>query len=166
MIQGNDIFELLKTIPWFLELKPQQLKQLAQISTLQDVPAGDLLFSEGDRDTSIYIILEGQMTLTTRIPNRGDIPIYIAEPLDVIGWSILTPVVRQFTCSTRAAKNTRLLVLQGDNLRRLCEDDHDLGYIIMRRIANVIATRLLTMRVHLLEAIVQRDSDRRPVTME
>ena len=87
-------------------------------------------------------------------------------PLDVVGWSSLTPVVRQRISTVRALQPTRLLVLESDSLRRICDEDHDLGYIIMRRVANVVASRLLTMRLHMLETLVQREATRRPLTME
>jgi hypothetical protein len=33
----------------------------------------------------------------------------------------------------------------------MCETDHDLGYVVMRRLANVIAGRLLVTRLQLLD---------------
>jgi hypothetical protein len=32
-------------------------------------------------------------------------------------------------------------------LQQLCDEDHELGYVIMRRLANVVANRLLTTRL-------------------
>jgi hypothetical protein len=33
----------------------------------------------------------------------------------------------------------------------MSEEDHDLGYVVMRRLANVIASRLLVTRLQLLD---------------
>lgn len=166
MVSGNEILDTLKTIPWFIELKPTQLKKLAGVCKIVALDAGQYPFKEGDREDYVYVILEGQIDICMRVPNRGDQCIYTAEPLDVVGWSSLTPMVRQRTTSTVARQPARLLALDGEGLRQLCDEDHDLGYIIMRRTANVVASRLLTIRLHLLETIVQRDASRPPTTLE
>jgi CRP/FNR family cyclic AMP-dependent transcriptional regulator len=36
-------------------------------------------------------------------------------------------------------------------LRKMCDDDHDFGYFVMRRLANVVAGRLMTTRLQLLD---------------
>jgi hypothetical protein len=36
-------------------------------------------------------------------------------------------------------------------LRQLCEADHDLGYVVMRRLANLVASRLLVTRLQLID---------------
>jgi len=71
----------------------------------------------------------------------------------VIGWSSLTPVVRQKTGSAIAVTPTRLLAFHASSLMDLCEMDCELGFVIMRRLANIIASRLLNHRLHLLELL-------------
>jgi len=77
--------------------------------------------------------------------------IYTAEPMDVVGWSSVTPVVRRRTAGAQAVLPSCLARLDAAGLRKLCEEDHDLGYIVMRRMANVVASRLLTTRLQLLD---------------
>ena len=84
-------------------------------------------------------------------PVQGRIRIYTAEPLDVIGWSSVTPVVRQRTASARAVLDCRLAAVEGLTLRKLCDEDCELGYKIMRRVANVVAARLMITRLQLLD---------------
>ena len=68
----------------------------------------------------------------------------------------VTPIVRQRTASAVALKDSILLALDGDGLRALCEADHDLGYIFMRRISNIVASRLLATRLQLYDLILQQ----------
>jgi CRP-like cAMP-binding protein len=79
--------------------------------------------------------------------------VYTAEILDILGWSSMTPIVRQRTASVRATKPCLLLGLNSKLLQQMCEEDHELGYTIMRRLANVVANRLLTTRLCLLDII-------------
>jgi CRP/FNR family transcriptional regulator, cyclic AMP receptor protein len=154
MLYQADLMSILQTIPWFLELKGDSLQRLVAIAELRQVGVDCDLFREGEKVDFLYVILEGQIAIEIFVPSRGRVRIFTAEPLDVIGWSSLTPVVRQRTASARALKPSRVLAFHAGALRRLCDEDHDLGYVIMRRIANVTASRLLTTRLQLLDIIV------------
>lgn len=154
-MHASTLIETLKTIPWFLELKPQQISALAAISTIVEVKAGNSIFCEGDRVDNIYIILSGAIGMDMAVPTQGIVRIYTAEALDIIGWSKLTPVVRQRTASATALKDSTLLVINGDEMSQLCEDDPRVGYVVMRRLANVVASNLLTIKLQLIDLILQ-----------
>jgi len=145
------IVAALEEIPWFRELKPEHLQRLAAIAKLRDVASGEILFKEGEKEDYLYVVMEGRVALEIYVPHRGRVRIFTAEPMDVVGWSSVTPVVRQRTASARAVLAGKMLALEAESLRRLCDEDHDLGYVIMRRMANVVAARLLTTRLQLLD---------------
>jgi hypothetical protein len=44
-----------------------------------------------------------------------------------------------------------LIAIETPKLNKLCEEDHHLGYIVMRRIANVVASRLMICRLQTLD---------------
>ncbi|MEN4013351.1 MAG: Crp/Fnr family transcriptional regulator [Bellilinea sp.] len=154
------LIETLKAIPWFLELKPQQISALAAISSIMTIEAGNSIFCEGDRVDNIYIVLSGAIGMDMAVPTQGIVRIYTAEALDIIGWSKLTPVVRQRTASAIALQDSTLLVINGDALSQLCDDDVRVGYIIMRRLANVVASNLLTIKLQLMDLILQTSQSR------
>ncbi len=159
MVQQSDLIDIMKGIPWFLELNKKQLEKLAQISHIRIVEPGEMVFNEGDREDFLYIILDGEASVDFVVPTRGQVHIINAEPLDIVGWSSLTPVVRQRTASIHALQSLRLLAINGEGLRELCDEDHHLGYIIMRRIANVVASNLLTSRLQLMELIYHSSNE-------
>lgn len=149
------LLDSLKTIPWFLDFNSKQLDSIASISSIMEVEAGETVFCEGDRVDNLYIILDGQVGVDITVPSQGTKRIYVAEPLDILGWSKMTPVVRQRVASTQAITDTHLLVVNGDDLAALCEEDHHIGYVVVRRLANVVATNLLHTKLQLLDLILQ-----------
>jgi CRP-like cAMP-binding protein len=157
MLYQADITSTIKSIPWFLDLSPENLKNLTTAAEVRSFEAGTVIFNEGEQHNYLYIILEGCVTLESFIPGRGSMPIFTAESLDVIGWSSMTPVVRQKTGTARAVEPTRVLAFNAETLMELCEADCKLGFVIMRRLANIVASRLLTHRLHLLEIISCQD---------
>lgn len=149
------LIDTLKSIPWFLDFNSKQLERLASISTIIEVSAGEVIFCEGDRVDNMYIILDGQIAVDSAVPGHEAVRIYQAEALDIIGWSKMTPVIRQRVATTTALKDSRLLVINGDDLTNLCEEDNHIGFVIMRRLANVVATNMLTTKLQLLDLILQ-----------
>ncbi|MDD5369697.1 MAG: cyclic nucleotide-binding domain-containing protein [Anaerolineaceae bacterium] len=127
------------------------MKKLAGIASQCQIKTNEQLFLEGEKEDYLYVVLEGQLAVEIHVPNKGWVRIFTAEPLDIVGWSSMTPVVRQRTASARALLPTRLVSLHAESLHKLCDEDHDLGYMIMKRVANVAASRLLTTRLQLLE---------------
>lgn len=160
MMMSTLLLDTLKSIPWFSPLNSKQLERLASISSIQEVSAGTAIFHEGDRVDNVYIILDGQVAVDSVVPGHDTVRVYQAEPLDIVGWSKMTPVIRQRVATTTALKLTHLLVINGDELTGLCEEDSHIGYIVMRRLANVVATNMLTTKLQLLDLIIQLSSDK------
>jgi CRP-like cAMP-binding protein len=153
MLNQADITKAIKSIPWFFELKPESVHRLTSITDIRMFDAGEVIFTEGEQHPFLYVVLEGKVRLESFVPGRGTLPIFTAESLDVIGWSSMTPVVRQKTSTARALEPVTMLAFSAEALMELCETDCDLGFVIMRRLANVVASRFLTHRLQLLELI-------------
>ncbi|MEX2144739.1 MAG: Crp/Fnr family transcriptional regulator [Anaerolineales bacterium] len=151
MSNEQTLINILESIPWFQQLSQDHLNLLASFSHLVEVPQGKDLFKEGESEDFLYIVINGRVSIEIIAPGRGRISIYTAEPMDVVGWSSVTPVVRQRTASARAVLDSRLIAMDAVFLRQLCEGDCALGCIVMRRIANVVAQRLLMTRLQLLD---------------
>ena len=153
MYPQDEYSKTLRRIPWFADLTQEQIDRLATITSLHHLEAGDILFREGDREDMLYILLEGQVNLQVEVPTRGQVTVFTAELLDVLGWSSLTPIVRQRTASAYASQASTLVSFNSKLLQQMCDEDHELGYVIMKRLANVVANRLLTTRLCMLDML-------------
>jgi CRP/FNR family cyclic AMP-dependent transcriptional regulator len=151
MATDPEIVSALKNIPWFAELKPEHFKGVVETATLRHVQAGEELFKEGDKEDCFYVVVEGRVALDIFVPHRGKVRIYTAESMDLIGWSAITPVVHSRTAGATVVQPGRLVAFNAERVRQMCEDDHDFGYIFMRRMAHIIAGRLLVTRLQLLD---------------
>jgi CRP/FNR family transcriptional regulator, cyclic AMP receptor protein len=151
MTNQQELVSALQAIPWFEVMTTDHFNKMVGISKILKFEPGQSIFHEGDKEDYLYIVLEGRVAIEISIPGRGRIRILTADPMDVVGWSSVTPVVRQRTAGARAVFPSRLVAIDANNLRRLCDEDHSLGYYVMRRLANVVAGRLLTTRLQLLD---------------
>jgi CRP-like cAMP-binding protein len=151
MTNQQELSDALQAMPWFHGLKTEHFCKLVEIARMCHFEPGQVIFHEGDKEDYLYIVLEGRVAIEMTIPGRGRVRILTAEAMDEVGWSSVTPIVRQRTAGARAVHPSRLAAFDAEALRRLCDEDHDLGYFVMRRIANLVAERLLTTRLQLLD---------------
>lgn len=151
MDKYEEALKELKKIPWFQGIKPEHLQKIAEIAHLHKTTAGEVLFREGDKEDYLYIVIEGRIALDIFIPHRGKVRIYTAEPWDVFGWSSVTPIIHQRTAGAIAVVDGLVVGIDSEKLRNACEEDHDLGYLVMRRLTNIVASRLLATRLQLID---------------
>jgi CRP/FNR family cyclic AMP-dependent transcriptional regulator len=155
MSPTEDIYEELLKIPWFQELKPEHIRQVAEISTLRPFKAGEVFFHEGDKQDFFYIVLSGRVALDIFVPHRGKVRFYTCEEWDNFGWSSVTPFIRTRTAGAVGVMDGFVISTDVEKLNELCERDHDFCYIFMRRMVGVIASRLLVTRLQLLDMFVE-----------
>jgi CRP-like cAMP-binding protein len=130
-------------------MSPQHLEALADCAMEAEFAPGELIFHEGDMANRFYLIQKGRVALESDENEMGAIPIQTLGPGDVLGWSWLFPPY-YWHFDARATKPTDAIFFYGTRLRELCEQDHHLGYELMRRTANVVIKRLMATRKQLI----------------
>jgi CRP/FNR family transcriptional regulator, cyclic AMP receptor protein len=149
----------LHEIPFLADLSAQHLELLASLSTLRTAKDGEELFHEGDPQDYLYIVLEGRVALEIHIPNRGRLRILTVEPNELLGWSSVTNAIPRRTASARVVCDTRLMAIDSMRLNKACQDDPILGYRMMLQVANVIANRLVTTRIQMLDLFSNQQAE-------
>ncbi|HUN64954.1 MAG TPA: cyclic nucleotide-binding domain-containing protein [Bacteroidota bacterium] len=109
-----------------------------------------LLFREGEEANAFYIIRQGKIAVEVYGAERGPIIIDTLGEGDILGWSWLIPPFH-WHFDARAVDLTRAIALDGRCLRTKCESDHNLGYELLKRFAQVMEDRLQATRIRLLD---------------
>jgi len=111
---------------------------------------GQYIFREGDAAAQFYFIREGLVSIEFMVPQQRTATVQTIGEGDVLGWSWMTPPYR-WHFDARALHKTHALAFDGECLRAKCEEDHDLGYEILKRFTNVVMERLDATRLQLLD---------------
>ena len=90
------------------------------------------------------------MVLEVSAPGRGPLLIETLQPGDVVGWSWLFPPYR-WQLDGRTTEPSELIAFDGACLRGKSDEDHELGYQLMRRFAANVVDRLQATRLQLLD---------------
>jgi CRP-like cAMP-binding protein len=146
----ESIFEALQSIEFTKDLDTDHLEKLSSIATHVTFTEGATIFQEGDASELVYLIESGEVALLTQVPGHGQVTILTLGPGQLLGWSSLFPPERK-TAGAQALEPTRVIAINATQLRELCQEDFELGYSIMWRVADVISTRLRAARIQLLD---------------
>ena len=136
--------------PFFQDIEPVYLQLMVGCAANVRFAAGDDIFREGDVADRFYLIRHGRVALQVFIPGQGRITIETIEAGEVLGWSWLFPPYR-WHFDAQALELTRAIAFDGACLRAKCDEDHDLGYRLMQRFAQVMMQRLQATRLQLLD---------------
>ena len=126
------------------------MKFIAGCATNVRFKAEEFLYREGDEANNFFVLREGKVAIEAFSPKRGAITIQTLTAGDVLGWSWLFPPYHTHF-GARAIEPTRAICLDGKCLRNKCEQDHDLGYELMKRFSEVMIQRLQATRLQLLD---------------
>jgi len=141
---------LLAEHPFFKNLKDEHLSLIVGCARNVFYKPGEFIFREGEEANEFYIIRDGKVSLEISSPGREPIVIQTLEDMEVLGWSwIVPPYYWHF--SARAVEPTRAIALDGRCLRTKCEEDHSLGYELLKRFVVIIEQRLQATRIQLLD---------------
>jgi CRP-like cAMP-binding protein len=140
--------------PFFKGLADPHVERLAAVAMPVEFPAGKQIFKEGSPANRFYLLTSGEVALESSSnecdDERKPMLIETIGAGDVLGWSwIFPPYYWHF--DARAESPVKAIFFYGSRLREQCEHDHDFGYELMKRTAEVAIVRLQSTRQRLLE---------------
>ena len=125
--------DLLRKIPLFASIDTGKLKLLAFTSERLTYPAGAVLFNEGDRGDSAYLILSGQVSVAVNSVN-GPLVVATITQNNIVGeMALLGDMPR--TATIAAIEPVETLRIKKDQFFQLLKDLPQMTLEIMRELA-------------------------------
>ena len=137
--------------PFFRELRSRYLKLIAKGAEEASFSPNQILFREGEYASRFYLIQSGQVALESTAGARAPIRIQVVSSGEVLGWSWLFPPYH-WHFQARALEPTTAVSLDAPHLLIACEDSPELGYVLMKRISQVLIQRLQSTGQRLLQS--------------
>jgi CRP-like cAMP-binding protein len=147
---------MLAEVSFFSLMNPSHVETIAGCGKLVLYQPGEFLMREGDPATTFFLIRSGEVGVESYMPSVGPISIATVEEAGVVGYSWLFPPYR---CSfdAHALSQVRAVALDGACLRRKAEADHELGYQLLSRFAEIMVQRLRATRRQMLDLYAIRN---------
>lgn len=149
--------EILRRYPFFARLNEEQLRVVAMVGDEDSAEANVLLFSERQPAEWLYLLVDGEIDLyhkaeeTFQAKETKEFHVGNINPGEVFSLSsVIEPYI--LNASGRTSKPTRFLKFNAAELRRLMEQDCELGFLILQQINKALLERLTYTRIQLAAA--------------
>jgi CRP/FNR family transcriptional regulator, cyclic AMP receptor protein len=140
---------------FFAGLSAEYARLLVSCASNAAFQAGKYILREGEEANEFYLVRQGRVAIEINRSQGMPIIVDTVGEGEILGWSwLLPPYTWRF--HARAVESTRAIALDGKCLRAKCEEDHDLGYELLKRFSRVMNRRLDATRIQLLDVYAAR----------
>lgn len=150
------------------------ISDLAAASRLLRFEPSSVIFHAGEKAETLYGLIEGEVDLSLVVMDKSlqaevefeeavrvqflekasRISVDTARPGQVFGWSALTERGRR-TVTATCSLATTAAAIPAQNLSDMCAKDPAFGYLLMKRLVGIIASRLDSRNNRLIETWVE-----------
>lgn len=149
-LESASLEKIIREHPFFAGLQEEFRKLVCGCAKNVVIPTGQYLFHEGDSADQFYLLRHGRAAIQITSPGRGAVTFQTLGEGEIVGLSWLIPPHR-WAYDAKAAEPIRAISIDAACLRRKCEDDHDLGFELMKRFMAVLVQRLQATRMQILD---------------
>lgn len=150
MVEIRSIRSLLAENPFFEGMADAHLETMGGCGKLIRFKAGEFLLREGEEADTFYLVREGEIAIESHLPTAGALSVARVGAGGITGYSWLFPPHRN-SFDSLALTDVSAVALDGKCLRGKAEADHELGYQLMKRFAQVMLDRLQATRLRVLD---------------
>ncbi len=141
--------EALSASPLFANLEPAQLERLGLMAERRCFLAGTVILKQHTPVEDFHLILSGQVSLSV-----DGLTVQTLQSGEVLGWSWLIPPYESHLDAITVT-DTETVSLDCVALRAAMDEDHDLGYALLRRAIRPMLERLQSCRLQVLDVYHQ-----------
>lgn len=145
---ASTIKEIIKSSELFWNLTDAQIDKLVHLAIEQTYTAGQRVFTEGEPLAKFFIVGKGKVSIEMEIRigsrTRRQAVIDVIGSNGSAGWSSLLNLPA--TMSGNAVETSQLLAFDAEQMRKLCQEDTELGYKVMQELVRLVSNRLANTR--------------------
>ena len=141
--------EIVASHTLFAGLSDNMIATIAECASQAHFNKGVFLFHEGEASETFYLIDKGDIALQSHAPAQEAI-LQTVGPGSVVGVSWLSPP-HKLHYDAKALSDVDALAFDTQKLISAFEEDHELGYQVMKRLAAVLVHRLHATRFQMID---------------
>jgi CRP/FNR family transcriptional regulator, cyclic AMP receptor protein len=142
--------ETLAAHPFTRGLSSPMVDRLSGFAVLSEHLAGEWIARQDEVADACHLLLDGRAAIEVAPAGRDPLVIATVHGGEVLGWSWLVPPHR-WHFDVVALDLVTSIALDAAALREACDENHELGYEITRRLASVMSSRLESARMQLVD---------------
>lgn len=131
------------------KLSLKHVESMAAGATEKSYAAGNYLFRVDEEADSLYLICTGKVALEMNLTGRNALAIQTIGAGGLVGWSWLFPPYK-WHFDARVVEPVNAVCIDAWYLRRKCDENHELGYNLLKEFSSVMFARLMATRFQLI----------------
>ena len=139
------VFDKLKETELFGDLPDETLRAISGFATTRDYDEGDNVYAFGDDAKDLYLVDQGRVRFLMGVGNRPQESGSIMTSGSVFGWAAVLGEKPRRVATVACLEDSRVIVIPGGPLLDFFEKDSKAGYLVMRRLATMIARDFLSV---------------------
>jgi CRP/FNR family transcriptional regulator, cyclic AMP receptor protein len=140
MLRGMDP-QALRACALFQALPADRLRRIADIAKHRDLPAGAVIFREGETGDEMYVVVAGKVRISKQVPGIGEEALGILEPGSHFGEMAMVDDAPR-SADALAHTACALAVVKREDLDQLMFVDKDLAYDLLWTFVRTLSARL------------------------
>ena len=161
---------LLSGFSFFDEVDANTLDAIDGMSEIINLNSEDIIFDYNEPSLKLYGLIEGEVELSLvfrdkvleteieyeeaiqarMVDKEKQIVVDTVQPGQVFGWSSMVGPGKR-TVTAKCSKPSRALAVPAADLKKMLDQDHTLGYLIMKKLSTIISKRLQRRTDQLIE---------------
>ena len=138
------IRDMLEKAPLFAGVTPATLAEIARTVRAEELDEGDRVYELGDDASDIYLVAAGRVRFSLGVGNRAGTDSIIG-PGQVFGWAALIDERPRRVATASCLEPCTIHVLPAKALLDIFDRDRVSGYLVMRRLAGLIARDFMSV---------------------
>ena len=136
------VIELLSETAFFSGLARSQLEAVALISRVESYAQDAPIYALGESAENLYVLVDGMVRFTIGLGQRRTNAGQVLQRGAVFGWAALVDSAPTRIATALAITPCTALAIDGEQLTIMMDEDHTLGYRLMRQLNELITGNL------------------------
>ena len=136
--------DILTSVELFEGLDPGELESLADVCEERVYPLNEIITQQGEVGAELFVVFKGfvEVVRSGIAPENAPRTIVHLGEGQIFGEMALVDRGPRSATVKAASDETKLLVVKRDDFDRICEENHHIGYVVMRNIAADLSFKL------------------------
>lgn len=140
--ENRDLVGVLALLPAFEGLSTHELKIIERTLHQRRYKKGEIVFNEGEPGAGMYIIRSGEVAITRKIEDGGEMTLTVVNELSFFGELALLDEIPR-SASARATADTVLFGFSKPSLEDLYQRNPRLAIKILSNLSRLVCRRLI-----------------------
>jgi CRP-like cAMP-binding protein len=134
--------ELLKNVYLFNDLSKPELDRILGLAYDKEFGREEAVFHEGDIGDAFYIVMEGQIRISTMVPGVGEEALAVLKPGAYFGEMALIDDFPRSASAIAHESPVKLLAVYKRDFKKLMAEDKEMAFKLMSVFIRTLSSRL------------------------